>query len=604
MCGIVGIREDVLSWTGGDFDRAVRALEWRGPDGSGTAQAGAWRLGVTRLAITDAATPQPIRCPRTGHVVVFNGAVTSAEEEWARFGAARASDNDAELPLLRLAAGGPQAIAPRCGHHALALVEGDGRGWLARDRFGEKPLYVVCKPSSSAGGSEGGRVVAFASTVVALRMLGFGVELDEAGLRAYFERGWHGPPVLVGSGNGTHGDAAGLELHEAAAGVVSMDSLRAVPQAGATWPPRPLRARVQAAVERCARAEVPVGLSLSGGIDSACIAACLHRAGRGDVLAFQFRARGTAPNERDLAEGVAQASGLTLVPVDAGPELLGDLLALTRARGLPVGDPSTLAAHAVARAAARTGVRVLLSGEGGDEMFFGYRRYRAMAWLPWARWLPAPSDLAQGTWARLRRAAQGRGYDALLAVAPPGVARRALVRELWPVRERLAESQMHARVGATDSVARAVAADREGYLRHDLLPKLDLATMAAAVEARAPFLDPEVVAAPETDLARARRDLGKRALRAAFAAELPGPVLAQGKTGFGLPLDRWLREDAFLPDLLRDRRTLERPHVVARGLTELLDRHRRGRAALGHALYLFAAYEVYLRVREEAPCAG
>lgn len=575
MCGIVGIREDTLTRMGGDFAQAVHSLAWRGPDGSGTIALGGWRLGVTRLVITDPASPQPIACRQSGRVIVFNGAVTSAAQEWPQYGQRRATHNDAELPLLRLAAAGPAHLAPRCGHHAFAVVAADGQAWLGRDRFGEKPMYVV---------REGARVLAFASTVAALRALGFEVELGPAQLRRYFERGWHQAPEL---------GHAGMVLDDDGAGVWSVHAGQAVAQVEVPWPPRPLRQRLQSAVERCSAAEVKVGLSLSGGVDSACIAACLAHAGRRDVLAFQFRAHGAARDERELAETVAQHCGLTLVAVDGGPELLAHLQPLTRAFGLPVGDPSTLAAHAVARAAARAGVRVLLSGEGGDEMFFGYRRYRAMRWLRLLGWLPAPRDLAHGNLARLLRAARAGAYQPLLAVAPPGVARRALVPELWPA--------------GTDhrgpaSLAAAVTLDRTGYLRHDLLPKLDLATMAAAVEARAPFLDPEVVAAPEADLAASGRGLGKRALRRAFAGALPEAVLAQGKTGFGLPLDRWLREDSYLPDLLRDRRTLERPHVVARGLTDLLDAHRRGRTALGHALYLFAAYEVYLRVREETAC--
>lgn len=576
MCGIVGVRDATLARLHGDFARALRVLEWRGPDGAATAATGGWQLGVTRLVVTDPASAQPITCPRSGRVIVFNGAVTSAAEEWARYGQDRTTRNDAELPLLRLAAAGTGHLAPACGHHAFAVVEPSGRAWLGHDRFGEKPLYVV---------REGERTVAFASAVPALRALGFQVELGAPQLSAFFARGWHDGPELRD---------VGFALDDRRSGIWSADDGQAVPQVQQAWPARPLRARLQAAVERCAHAEVKVGLALSGGVDSACIAACLARADRRDVLAFQFRAAGADRAERDLAESVAQRCGTTLVAVDAGPELFAHLPRLTAARGLPVGDPSTLAAHEVARAAARAGVRVLLSGEGGDEMFFGYRRYRAIGRLGWARWLPRPSDLDQRAWARLARAARGGGYPALLAVAPPGVARRALVGELWPAPSTAA--------GGEDPLAHAVQSDRDGYLRDDLLPKLDLATMAAAVEARAPFLDPEVAAAAEADLAEARRGLGKRALRAAFAGELPGAVLHQGKTGFGLPLDRWLREDAYLPDLLRDRKTLERPHVVGRGLTELLDAHRARRVSIGHALWLFAAYEVYLRAREEDAC--
>ncbi|HLU38053.1 MAG TPA: asparagine synthase-related protein, partial [Planctomycetota bacterium] len=352
MCGIAGIRDEVLAATGGSFARALQALAWRGRDGQGQVSVGGWRLGVARLAITDPGAGQPLAGPQ-GIAIAFNGAVTSARAEWQQFGSGRRTRNDAELPLLRLHHAGPAHLAPRCGHHAFAVVAPDGRAWLARDPFGEKPLYVVY---------EGGRALAFASTVPALRALGFEIELDEREVAAFFKRGWHGTPRVAGPGR---------TLDDARTGVWSADDGSDVPQAAAAWPARPLHARLAAAVERCAAAEVPVGLALSGGIDSACIAACLPAPARAQVHAFQFRARGAPGGERAVAAAVAGALGMRLVEVDGGPELLDDLMLLTRAHGLPLGDPSVLAAHAVAKAAANEGVRVLLSGEGGDELFFG-----------------------------------------------------------------------------------------------------------------------------------------------------------------------------------------------------------------------------------------
>jgi len=145
---------------------------------------------------------------------------------------------------------------------------------------------------------------------------------------------------------------------------------------------------------------------------------------------------------------------------------------------------------------------------------------------------------------------------------------------------------------------RARFVDRQFYLRSDLLPKCDTAFMAAGIEGRCPYLDPEVLASPEARSADPRAVLGKRALRAAFRHDLPDGVLDQPKLGFGLPLDRWIREDDALLDLLCDRRTRSRPHLRASGLQAMLDCHRSGRANLGHGLYLIAAWELYLRYLE------
>jgi asparagine synthase (glutamine-hydrolysing) len=139
------------------------------------------------------------------------------------------------------------------------------------------------------------------------------------------------------------------------------------------------------------------------------------------------------------------------------------------------------------------------------------------------------------------------------------------------------------------------------YLRWDLLPKLDVAAMAAGVEGRCPFLDREVRALAAPPLPRS---LGKRALRAAFAKDLPRVVRSGSKRGFGLPLDAWFRTDLPLLDLVLDQRSLERPHLRRDGVRAAVDRHRQGRADLGHALYLLAAMEIHLRCREEAACAS
>jgi asparagine synthase (glutamine-hydrolysing) len=582
MCGILGVRR---SWQPDRALslRALAALGWRGLDEQVLVDTGDWYLGVARLAISGPAESQPARCATTGRVAVFNGAVTSAAREWREAGVAGHGRNDAELALRRLARGGPRALTATCGPYALAILEPDSDVlWLARDPEGEKPLYVV---------TLGTRVVAFASAPAALRPLGIEVRYTAEDTARFLRYGFALPPRCADPRYELHADLRGA--YEARPGA----ALR--PVAGAEAPPEALAqhgfaARVRAAVARCAQAEVPVGLALSGGVDSSCLAAALHLHGV-HVPAYQFRARGAAGEERARAAAVAAATGHALRPVDGGPELLQALAHLTRCTGLPQGDPSVLAAHALARAARADGVRVLLCGEGADDLWLGYRRHRAAALLP-ARGcaaLPVPA-LANGTAARAVRAlAAPAPYDALLEVTPPGFLREVLAPEV----------QDGALPGAQDgapALARARRADRDFYLRFDLLPKCDTALMAAGVEGRCPYLDPELLAAPETRGGDARALLGKRALKDAFREHLPAGVLDRKKLGFGLPLERWFRESDLLADLLRDLRTVTRPHVRARGLARMVDLQRRGRARLGHALYLIAAHELWLRWLEEA----
>jgi asparagine synthase (glutamine-hydrolysing) len=353
-----------------------------------------------------------------------------------------------------------------------------------------------------------------------------------------------------------------------------------------------LRGRLVASVARCVDTELRTGLLLSGGIDSSCLAVALRELGR-HLPAYQFRAEGTDRSERETARAVAASCGLRFRPVDAGPEVLQALPRLTQLAGQPLGDPSILAVHATARAAAADGVRILLGGEGADELFLGYRRYRALAFLPRLPWLrpfaPRWSTSYAARWLRATVAADPA--QALLAVTPPAFGQTVLARHLanrrvWRDLGLLSRSGPASR----DPVERARQGDLDGYLRCDLLPKVDIATMAAGLEARCPWLEGDLA-----ELGAGRRSLGKAPVRAAFANDLPPEVLRLPKHGFALPLDRWFRGNLPWLDLLAEARTQQRPHLRPGGIAAVVDRHRSGRSNLGHGLYLLVACELFLR---------
>ncbi len=579
MCGILGVRR---SWLDDPqrIQAACEAMTWRGPNRHDRIVAGDWHLAVARLTISDSRAPQPIWTADRRRVILFNGVVTSANTERTEIGTRCVTGNDAELPLHRLARGGPEGLLQTSGHYAMAILEpATDQLWLARDPEGEKPLYVVRR---------GRRVVAFASTIASLRHLGLSITADD-GERARFLRFGFALGQTVADGELTlDQDLRGVVLHRG----------DAVPR---EWSPRPSAApgslfdRVRRATDRCAQAEVPVGLCLSGGVDSSCLAAALHLSNR-QLPAYQFRADRACSKERDNARRVADHTGMELRLVDGGPQILEWLPELTRMVGQPLGDPSVLAVHAVARTAAADGIRVLLSGEGADELFMGYRRHRVARHLTNPLPLgPLGMDRALGmsTVARLCRAAASRQpYESLLEVTSPAFRRAVFAPEL-------VESNLPV-VPSPTPLHRARDLDRHWYLRRDLLPKLDTALMAAGVEGRCPYLDPEVVHGPESSAEDPRTLLGKSHLRAAFREHLPERVLRMGKRGFGLPLDRWLREHDMIPDLLRDPRTVQRSHLRGTGLTRLLDLHLSGRYDLGHPLFLVASLEYHLRDVEAA----
>lgn len=598
MCGIVGARHDWLLERGlapADAMRdATAALAWRGPDGQGVRRAGNWWLGCARLAITQPRSAQPVVRRGGRFVGVLNGAITNADELWPELATTiarrRPLANDAWLPLLALAQQRTALLQSLRGHHAYAVVDAERDELvLGQDRFAEKPLCCLVARRGDAW-----ELVAFASTPAALWRLDMPKAFAARRAAETLRFGWcaaasqrfgsrlrldevptRGVPLSITTGSRDW--------------CVPLPS-RGAPPAGRPADHGPLAERLVAAVDRCLDVEVGAGLALSGGVDSSCIALAMHRLGR-RAPAFQFCADGRPHDERRAARAVAARTGLELHEVDGGPGLLDALPHLTRCAGTVLGDPSILAAHAVARAASSAGVKVLLGGEGGDELLLGYRRYRALARLPRTPWLrPLAPRWSMRTAARyLRAMVAANPIRALLAITPPAFGAAVLAPELaarrcWRDAESLA-------VDAERDLALAARADDLAhYLPRDLLPKTDVALMAAGVEGRCPFL--------EADLQEfgARRDqLGKRDLLAAFAGELPTEVVRLGKRGFGVPLDDWFRGDLPWLDVLREQRTCQRAHLRPGGIAEVLDRHRRGAADLGHGLYLLLAIELHLR---------
>lgn len=611
MCGIVGARADWLQARGLDpaptLAKALAALRARGPDGEGLASAGPWWLGCARLAITQPRSRQPVALRGGRCVGVLNGNVADAGEQWPRLrprAARRAPPpNDAWLPLLAVAAGDAGALATLRGHHAYAVADAaTGALVFGQDRFGEKPLWCVVE----ARPGDTPRLVAFASTPAALRALGLPLRWPLARRAEWFRRGWqHDAPLRLDAGVRIVGvPQRGVPLTTAGTAfgwcgpLAGGHGSRATAASAA---PTSLRAALVASVARSSEATVPVALALSGGVDSSCLALALRELGR-TVPAYQLRAEGADGRERAAAAAVAQACGLPLRPVDVGPEALLALPRLTAAAGAPLGDPSVLAVHALCAAVAADGGKALLGGEGADELFLGYRRYRALAGLaalprlPWLR--PLAPRAATGYAARwLRAAVAADPASALLAVTPPafadlvladGFARHRAWRDAAP-RRTVISSDLNGSSG--DPVLAARAADLDGYLRLDLLPKVDVAGLAAGVETRCPFLDRDVAARA---LADGRTGLAKAGLRRAFP-DLPAAVLQLPKRGFALPLDRWFRGELPWLDLLAEPRTRQRPHLRPGGVAAAVDRHRRGAADLGHGLYLLVAAELHLR---------
>jgi asparagine synthase (glutamine-hydrolysing) len=364
--------------------------------------------------------------------------------------------------------------------------------------------------------------------------------------------------------------------------------------------------------------DVPMGCFLSGGIDSSIIAA-LMRKHSGEVRTFSIGFEDARYDESGYARRVAEHLGTQHQTFMVRPDAASDLPKLAAAFGEPFGDSSALPTYYLARET-RPHVKVCLSGDGGDELFGGYDRYRAMAISQrlrkmltpvgarcvssMAAFLPGVDPKAKST--RLKRllaslhlpAAQR--YSNYLRLFDNATLHRLLqpaVRDyFWLEWDRIA-THVEAAMGSDGVVKAAMAADKLFYLPDDLLVKVDRTSMQFALEVRSPFLDPALVS---FTAGLSGSDIrGKRLLRRAFAADLPAEVFERPKMGFALPIGDWFRTS--LRDMLRDTllgsdtfidQVLQRSVVQ-----ELIEDHESGDADHAQRLYALLQLELWAQNR-------
>lgn len=598
----------------------AHALTHRGPDEAGTflSPDGRCAIAFHRLRVIDpAGSHQPMTSADGMRTVAFNGEIYNfrqLREELAAAGAAFRTAGDTEV-LLHLYQRDGEALVDRLnGMFAFVLYDAAAsRLLLARDRLGQKPLWYAVS---------GDRLLFASESRALLRHPSRPSRLHRWSVTAYVTMGYIPCPRSAWSGVRKLPPASRLVAADAAGEPEVYWRPTAEP-----LPPSPaaclelVRRRVDQAVAARLDADVPLGALLSGGLDSSLVVALMCRAAGagGGVRTFTAGFEDTAYDERPAARRLAQRLGTDhteLLVRPAPAEALDELIAMY---GEPFADSSALPTWLICRAA-REHVTVALTGDGGDEVFGGYDRYRAIhlaATMGPAKYLAvrlagrlasplAPTE-ERSRLRRLVRFAEALPY-------PPArqyLMYRSLFRpEDLPrlfTDEFAADLDLDAPAGwfydlyegaeFDDEIAYAQRHDLLTYLPDDLLVKADIASMAASLELRCPLLDHRLVslglALPaEMKVAGGR---GKVALRRAFADVLPADVLAGPKRGFGVPLGRWLREDLF--DVLRE--TLLDPGLHARrifrpeALAGLLNDHFSGRADHRHrlwALLLFARW--------------
>jgi len=523
MCGIAGLMtHDGASAPAAPLRAMAAALRHRGPDGDGRYRSGDVGMAQTRLAIIDLATgDQPLYEPG-GAALIANAEIYNYIELRSELACARpvafTTQSDCEPPLHLYRKYGLDFTAHLRGMYAIALHDpGAGRLILARDPFGIKPLYYTETP----------RVFAFASEPSALIEAGLVApqlvrsarnELVEmqftTGRETIFEginRVLPGETVVVRQGR-----------------IVERRRCAALPEGGPlAIDEEEALARLDTALAESVRihqrSDVPFGMFLSAGIDSTAVLLAMARLAERPVKAFTIGfAADDVPDERPAARAAARAVGADHVEILFDEADFWRLLPeIVSAVDDPAADYAILPTWMLARAAHEAGIKVILSGEGGDELFGGYGRYRS-AMRPW--WVGGRTPRARGV------------LDGL------GILRREIAG--W--RDGIAAAEARNSGHHRTLLQTAQAVDCADWLPNDLLVKLDRCLMAHSIEGRTPYLDSEVAALAFRlpDDLKVRRGLGKWLLRRWLAERLPDSQPLARKRGFTVPIARWISRRA------------------------------------------------------------
>lgn len=625
MCGIVGI-------IGSSLDRvtvAIEALSHRGPDDFGIYVESVAGIGLAhcRLSILDPSPlgHQPMVSDDGMIVLVFNGEIFNFRElraELENNGVSFHGHSDTEVLLNLYQAEGEAMLSRLNGIFAFALWDGRKQALLiARDALGVKPLYFTAQSDCFAFASE---IKALLCLVPKL------VDLEAEALNRYLSFLWcpgNGTPL-----KGVHKVEPGDAMWVHGGQIERRWTWYKLPIF--QWEPLNISKRdaiagtascLRKAVQRQMVADVPVGAFLSGGLDSSSVVA-FAREHNPDIRCFTIETIGGdedgITNDLPYARRVAAhlQVPLEVVRIDAS-RMAEDLQAMVMQLDEPLADPASLNVLYICRLAREQGIKVLLSGVGGDDLFTGYRRHRALMSESIWSWLPSTArvglerltsnlDQHRPMFRRLRKLFSGASLDgdARLVNYFRWIDQRDLT-PLYTSEFRAAMGDAHAEDSMlafletlppqTSRLERMLALEQRFFLADHNLIYTDKMSMAAGVEVRVPLLDLELVDFAARIPARFKQcgSEGKWVLKKAMEPYLPRDVIYRPKSGFGAPLRRWIRVE--LRDLLADllgtqslrQRGLFDPAVVQR----LIQANDQGKVDASYTLLSLMCIELWCR---------
>ncbi len=560
MCGIVGFVQ--RSPPGEMLSPMLARIVRRGPDGEGRwiDRAGDWHVafGHRRLAIVDLeGGAQPMGTPDGAAHVTYNGEIYNFKELRApleRRGVVFHTRSDTEVLLQHAALHGPDGLSALDGMFAFALWDAKaGKLLLARDRAGIKPLYYASLP-------DGGLVFASELTAV-LAHTGIARKLSARGLQSYFFSDYFHPPHTLIEGVKKLGPGEYVEWQ---VGRLTEPrqywrlTFREAPVAPRQELARQTWAHLERAVERQLMADVPLGVFLSGGIDSSCVAVLAQQRSRRRLKTFSIAFEDPTFDESAHARVVAQAIGSEHVEERLSVANLLDVVDFALARlDEPLADPSYLPTFLLSRLASQH-VKVVLGGDGGDELFGGYPTYLAHDYARIARFLPVRAGAVQTVVGSLRERDRYQSLEwklkRFILRWDDDPRRRHLrwmsnldlddLRRGLPTTAGVPPSPLDGDFEDTrDWLNRLLALDFRTYMPGSVLTKVDRASMAHGLEVRPPLLDNDMIdwAFSLPSSLKLRHRTTKYLLKLAAKGHLPEAIIRRPKKGFGIPLRAWIR---------------------------------------------------------------
>ncbi len=606
MCGIAGVfatnGASLPARAAEAVEAGLAALGHRGPDDSGLVERPGVVLGHRRLAVLDLeGGQQPFADPAGRHVLVYNGELYAFDDVRAKLDAVEPmrTRSDTEVLLRCLASHGVDGLDMLNGMYAFALYDaGNEQLTLAVDPVGIKPLYVA----------ERDGWLAFASELTAicglLEHLGEALSLDGPAMAECVVNGWVGAPRTL-----VH-RVAKLRPGESVIfprGRTAVRRLRELPGAA----PQAKGAEgagtieiLREAVHDQLVADVPVGLFLSGGIDSSLLLALgseIHGPLQTFSVGFQASRDVSIYDESPFARLAAEHFGSVHreLQVDQGTVFLR-MDEIVAAVDEPIADPAVIPLFVLSEFAAQH-VKVCLTGDGGDELFGGYQYHRVRRLKGLIHQPSAAGALLRGSLNLLHGAGTASGLvpkrlRTVIGLAlEPGIAPNIAARP-WLPEPFAAAEKARSRVDWRDA-DQILQASMKGPLAGAMLPKTDRITMRHGLEARVPFLDDRVIGAARALPWSAKVSWGqtKYVLRRALAERAPPALASRSKKGFRVPLDEWFR--GALAVWLRERigpgSAVET--VFGAAVPELLAQHAAGTANHGNVLWALSIIEDWLR---------